>query len=182
MSAIRIITRNIPSWWRHQMKTFSAILALCPGKSPVPVNSPHKGQWRGALMFSLIYAWITDWANNPEAGYLRRHRGHYGVIVTVSSAVVFSVKDCIGCSQGQRSLITYTSVCNWRWYFLYVELKEIWIDRLMYDGWMGDLRDGKRDRQKYILIYGEMYICWHHSSIVCFVSSERFCDMLSANT
>ena len=24
-----------------------------------PVNSPHKGQWRGALVFSLIYAWIT---------------------------------------------------------------------------------------------------------------------------
>ena len=23
-----------------------------------PVNSPHKGQWRGALNFSLIYTWI----------------------------------------------------------------------------------------------------------------------------
>ena len=29
-------------------------MALCAGNSPVPVNSPHKGQWRGALMFSLI--------------------------------------------------------------------------------------------------------------------------------
>ena len=36
-----------------------------------PVNSPHKGQWRGALMFSLIYAWINDWVNNGEAGDLR---------------------------------------------------------------------------------------------------------------
>ena len=35
------------------------------GSSPVPVNSPHKGQWRGA--------------NNREAGDLRRHRGHYDV-------------------------------------------------------------------------------------------------------
>ena len=33
------------------METFSALLALCAGNSPVPVNSPHKGQWRGALMF-----------------------------------------------------------------------------------------------------------------------------------
>ena len=33
------------------MKTFSALLALCAGNSPAPVNSPHKGQWRGALMF-----------------------------------------------------------------------------------------------------------------------------------
>ena len=28
------------SWWRHQMETFSALLALCAGNSPVPVNSP----------------------------------------------------------------------------------------------------------------------------------------------
>ena len=68
-------------WWRHQMETFSALLALCAGNSPVPVNSPPKGQWRGALMFSLIYAWINDWVNNREAGDLRRHRGHYDVIV-----------------------------------------------------------------------------------------------------
>ena len=39
-----------------------------------PVNSPHKGQWRGALMFSLICAWIKGWINNGEAGDLRRHR------------------------------------------------------------------------------------------------------------
>ena len=63
------------------METFFAWLALCAGNSPVPVNSPHKGQWRGALMFSLIYVWINDWVNSREAGELRRHRGHYDVIV-----------------------------------------------------------------------------------------------------
>ena len=68
-------------WWRHQMEPFSALLALCAGNSPVPVISPHKGQWRGALMFSLICAWINDWVNNREAGDLRRHRGHYDVNV-----------------------------------------------------------------------------------------------------
>ena len=41
------------AWWRHQMEPFSALLALCAGNSPVPVNSPHKGQWCGALMFLL---------------------------------------------------------------------------------------------------------------------------------
>ena len=46
-----------------------------------PVNFPHKGQWRRALMFSLIYAWINDWVNNREAGDLRRQHGHYDVIV-----------------------------------------------------------------------------------------------------
>ena len=69
------------SWWRHQMETFFALLALCAGNSPVPVISPHKGQWRGALMFSFICVWINDWVNNREAGDLRRHPGHYDVNV-----------------------------------------------------------------------------------------------------
>ena len=45
------------------------------------VNSPHKGQWRRALMFSLICAWINAWVNNSEAADLRRLRAHYDVIV-----------------------------------------------------------------------------------------------------
>ena len=28
------------SWWRHQMETFSALLALCVGNSPVPGEFP----------------------------------------------------------------------------------------------------------------------------------------------
>ena len=71
----------ISPWWRHQMEIFSALLTLCAGNSPVPVNSPHKGQWLGALMFSLICAWIYDWVNDRETGDLRRHRGHYDVNV-----------------------------------------------------------------------------------------------------
>ena len=46
-----------------------------------PVNSPHKGQWRGALMFSLICALTNGWANNRNAGDLRRHHAHYDVTV-----------------------------------------------------------------------------------------------------
>ena len=69
------------SWRRHQMETFSAWLALCAGNSPVPVNSPHKGQWRGALMFTLICVWINGCVNNREAGDLRRYCAHYVVTV-----------------------------------------------------------------------------------------------------
>ena len=67
-------------WPRHQMETFSALLILCEGNSPVIgefPSSPHKGQWRGDLMFSLICTWI----NNRETGDLRRHRAHYDVTV-----------------------------------------------------------------------------------------------------
>ena len=46
-----------------------------------PVNSHHKGQWRGALMFSLICAWINVCVNNRGAGDLRHHRAHYYIIV-----------------------------------------------------------------------------------------------------
>ena len=46
-----------------------------------PVNSPHKGQWRRALMFSLICVRINGWINNREAGDLRRHKAHCDVIV-----------------------------------------------------------------------------------------------------
>ena len=69
------------SWWRRQMETFSTLLALCAGNSPVNGEFPHKGQWRGALMVSLIFAWINGWQNIPKAGDLRHHRAHYDVTV-----------------------------------------------------------------------------------------------------
>ena len=75
------------AWWHHQMETFSELLALCAVNSKVPVSSPHKGQWRGALMFSFICARINDWVNIREDGDLRRHRGHYDVIVMVNNTL-----------------------------------------------------------------------------------------------
>ena len=56
------------------METISALL----------VNSPHKGQWCGALMFPLIGAWINGSVNNREAGDLGRHCANYDVIVMLS--------------------------------------------------------------------------------------------------
>ena len=43
------------------------------------MNSPHNGQWRGALIYSLICAWINGWVNNCETVDLRRHRAQYEV-------------------------------------------------------------------------------------------------------
>ena len=43
---------------------------------------PHtKGQWGGALIISLICAWMNGWVNNREASDLRSHRAHYDVIM-----------------------------------------------------------------------------------------------------
>ena len=63
------------------METFSTLLALCAGNSPAPVNSPHKGQWRGAFIFSWICNWINSWVSNREAGDLRHHHALYDVIL-----------------------------------------------------------------------------------------------------
>ena len=52
-----------------------------------PVNSPHKGQWRGAFMFTLICARINGWVNNCETGDLRRYRANYDVIVMISDII-----------------------------------------------------------------------------------------------
>ena len=71
----------IHAWWRHQLETFPRYWPFVRGIHWSPVNSPHKGQWRGALMFSLICAWINGWVNNREAGDLRRHLAHYDVTV-----------------------------------------------------------------------------------------------------
>ena len=60
---------------------FSALLAFVEGFHRSAVNSPHKGQWRGTLMFSLICIWTNGWVNNQDAGDLRRHRAHYDISV-----------------------------------------------------------------------------------------------------
>ena len=91
-------TRTHPFWEypRHPMITHTIDLCHddvikwkhCPRYWPFvqgihrsPVNSPQKGQWRGALMFSFICAWINGWVNNGEASDLRRHHAHYDVPV-----------------------------------------------------------------------------------------------------
>ena len=71
--------------WRHQMETFSALLAIYTGIHRSPVNSLHKGQWRGSLMLSLVCARINGRINNLDAGDLIRHRAHYDAIVMIGS-------------------------------------------------------------------------------------------------
>ena len=66
--------------WKH----FPRYWPFVRGIYRSPVNSPHKGQWREALMFTLICARINGWVNHREAGDLRHHRAHYDVIVMLT--------------------------------------------------------------------------------------------------
>ena len=70
---------HFPRYWRYRP----------------PMNSPLKGQWRVALMFSLICTWITGWVNNREAGDLRRHRAHYDVTVMFCNDIL---QGCFTCN------------------------------------------------------------------------------------
>ena len=63
--------------WKH----FRRYWPFVRGVHWSPVNSLHKGPWRGALMITLICARINGWANNGEADGLRRNFAHYDVIV-----------------------------------------------------------------------------------------------------
>ena len=94
-------------WWRHQMETFSAPLAICAEIHRSPVNSSHKGQWHGALLFSLICVWIKGWVNNREAGDLRRHRAHYDV--TVMTTIVWRL-----CTHRWTAMVAHACIGPWR--------------------------------------------------------------------
>ena len=104
--------------WKH----FPRYWPFVRGIHQSPVNIPHKGQWRGALIFSLICAWINAWVNNREAGYLGRHRAHYdmfamknqnlpscmfaaGIITTVKA--LFFLNDGFSNTFGQHIVNTY---------------------------------------------------------------------------
>ena len=73
-------------------KRFARYWPFVSGIHRSPVNSPHKGQWRGTLMLSLICAWINTWVNNREAGDLRRYSAHYDVIVMWYRIITLSAR------------------------------------------------------------------------------------------
>ena len=50
--------------WKH----FPRPWPFVRGIQRSPLNSPHKGQWRRALMFSLICAWTNGWVSNRDTG------------------------------------------------------------------------------------------------------------------
>ena len=73
--------KKCKSWWRHHMETFSALLAMCAGKSPVPgeflIHRPVTQSFDAFFDLRRINGWVND----READDLRRHRTHYDVIV-----------------------------------------------------------------------------------------------------
>ena len=90
--------------WKH----FPRYWPFVRGIHRSPVTSPHKGQWRGTLMFSLICACINGWINNRKAGDLKRHRAHYDVIVMTEISTQWEQRNCCMFPMGAITL-------GWRW-------------------------------------------------------------------
>ena len=67
--------------WKHSPRNWPFVWGIHRS----PVDSPHKGQWLRALMFSLIRACTDGWVNDRGAGDLRHHRAHYDVTLMVYS-------------------------------------------------------------------------------------------------
>ena len=64
------------TWWRHQMETFSALLAFCAG------NSPVTGEFFSQTPMKRSFDVFFDLhQNNCEAGDLRCHHARYDVTV-----------------------------------------------------------------------------------------------------
>ena len=101
--------------WRHQMEIFLRHWPFVRGIHRSPVNSSHKGQWRGALMFSLICVWINYWVNNREAGDLRRYRAHYDVTVMGAVTTNFAQKRHIRIGNGWHQLRTLSIEHTRQW-------------------------------------------------------------------
>ena len=65
------------------METFSALLALCAGKSPVTGEFPTQRPVMRDFDVSLICTWINGLVNNRDVGDLGRYRAHYDIDVIV---------------------------------------------------------------------------------------------------
>ena len=68
-------------WWRHQTETFSALLPICAGNSPVTGEFPTQRQVTRSFEVFFDLHWINGRVNNREAGDLRRDRPHHDVTV-----------------------------------------------------------------------------------------------------
>ena len=80
---------SVFTWWRHQMETFSALLALCAGNSPVTGEFPSQKPVAQSFDIFLICTWTNGWINHRDSGDLRRHRDHYDV--TIMEIVAYAI-------------------------------------------------------------------------------------------
>ena len=95
---IHVFNCNLP-WarWRHQMETFSSLLAICEGNPPVTGGFPSRRPVTWSFDVFLMFASTNGWAKNGDAGDLKRHRAQYDVNVMgdLSHCYFVNKRNCI---------------------------------------------------------------------------------------
>ena len=125
------IKNVLPTWKRQpfhddviKWKHFPRYWPFVRGIHRSPVNSPHRGEWREALMFSLICVWINGWEHNREAGDLRRYRAHYDVIVMYPCFVIILLGSMLHTpiynpARHPKALLTHISLVYRDWNIMF---------------------------------------------------------------
>ena len=71
----------LPTRWRHQMKIFFGLLAICVRNSQVSGEFPSQRPVSGDFDVFFELHLNNDWVNNHEAGDLRHYHAHYDIIL-----------------------------------------------------------------------------------------------------
>ena len=83
------------AWWRHQMETFSALLAICAGNSPV--SGEFSAQWPVTRSFDVFFDLCPNkrlskqswgWWFETPSGPLWRHSNRHRVIVSLLFQII----------------------------------------------------------------------------------------------
>ena len=74
------------------METFSALLAICAGNSPVPGEFPTERPVTRSFDVYFDLRPNNGWVNNHEAGDLRRNRAHRDVTVMAPRTITSHLK------------------------------------------------------------------------------------------
>ena len=69
------------AWWRHQMETFSALLAICAGNSPVPGEFPTQRPVTRSIDVFFDLRLNKRLSKKSWGWWLGRYRAHYDGIV-----------------------------------------------------------------------------------------------------
>ena len=92
------------------MEAFSTLLSLCAGNSPATVNSLHRGQWRGNLMFFFDLRWNKRLSKQPWGWWFKtpswslwRQCNEQNVLLTLTSMCLY--------------IYAYRSIC-----FIYISI------------------------------------------------------------
>ena len=84
---------DIYAWWRHQMETFSALLAICAGNSPVTGEFPAK--WPVTRSFDVFFnlllnkrlskQWWCWWFETPSRPLWRHCNGNIALYIVTGA-------------------------------------------------------------------------------------------------